>query len=71
MTIVEFVEEYLEHPLSDWDKQFVEKAYESIKYRRQLFYIPPRGCNRSYYLILQALVVIAVGMEQGLIKKKQ
>lgn len=70
MTIVEFVEEYLEHPLSDLDKQFVEKAYESIKYRRQLFYILPRGCNRSYYLILQALVVIAVGMEQGLIKKK-
>lgn len=70
MTIVEFVEGYLEHPLSDWDKQFVEKAYESIKYRRQLFYILPRGCNRSYYLILQALVVLAVGMEQGLIKKK-
>lgn len=25
MTIVEFVEGYLEHPLSDLDKQFVEK----------------------------------------------
>lgn len=70
MTIVEFVEEYLEHPLSDWDKQFVEKAYEAIKYRRQLFYILPRGCGKSYYLILQTLVILAVGMEQGLIKKK-
>lgn len=70
MTIVEFVEEYLEHPLSDYDRQFVEKAYEAVKYRQSLIYIHPRGCNRSYYLILQALVVIAVGMEQGLIKKK-
>lgn len=40
MTIVEFVEGYLEYPLSDWDKQFVEKTYESVKYRRQLFYTP-------------------------------
>ena len=70
MTIVAFVEGYLEHPLSDWDRQFVETAYESVKYRRQLFYIPPRGCNRSYYVILQALVILAVGMEQGLIKKR-
>lgn len=70
MTIVEFIEEYVEHPLSDWDKQFVEKAYESIKYGQQLLYIPPRGCSRSYYAILQSLVVIAVAMEQGLIKKK-
>lgn len=70
MTIVEFVEGYLEHPLSDWDKQFVEKTYESVKYRRQSFYIPPRSCNRSHYVILQALVILAVGMEQGLIKKK-
>lgn len=70
MTIVEFVEGYLEHPLSDWDRQFVEKMYESVKYRQQLFYIPPRGRNRSYYVILQALVILAVGMEQGLIKKR-
>lgn len=72
MTIVEFVEGYLEHPLSDWDKQLVEKMYESVKYRRQLFYIPipPRGCSKLYYDMLQALVVLAVGMECGLIKKK-
>lgn len=70
MTIVEFVEGYLEHPLSDLDKQFVEKTYESVKYRRQSFYISPRGSNRSYYVILQALVILAVGMEQGLIKKR-
>ena len=70
MTIVEFVEGYLEHPLSDLDRQFVEKTYESVKYRRQLFYIPPRGCSKLYYDMLQALVVLAVGMEQGLIKKR-
>lgn len=70
MTIVEFVEGYLEHPLSDYDRRFVEKAYESVKYKRTLFYIPPRGWNRSYYSILQSLVILAVAMEQGLIKKK-
>lgn len=70
MTIVEFVEGYLEHPLSDLDKQFVEKTYESVKYRRQLSYIPPRGCSKLYYDMLQALVVLAVSMEQGLIKKR-
>ena len=70
MTIVEFVEGYLEHTLSDLDRQFVEKTYESVKYRRQLFYIPPRGCSKLYYDMLQALVVLAVGMEQGVIKKR-
>lgn len=70
MTIVEFVGSYLEHPLSDWDRQFVEKAYEAVKYRRRLFYIPPRGCSKLYYDMLQALVVLAVSMEQGLIKKR-
>lgn len=70
MTIVEFVEGYLEHPLSDWDKQLVEKMYESVKYGQQLFYISPRGCSKLYYDMLQALVILAVGMEQGLIKKR-
>lgn len=70
MTIVEFVEGYLEHPLSDWDRQFVEKTYEAVKYKQQLIYIRPRGCSKWYYDTLQALVVLAVGMERGLIKKK-
>lgn len=70
MTIVEFVEGYLEHPLSDWDRQFVETAYESVKYKQQLIYVHPRGSSKRYYDILQSLVVLAVGMEQGLIKKK-
>ena len=70
MTIVEFIEGYLEHPLSDLDRQFIEKTYESVKYRRRLFYILPRGCSKLYYDMLQALVVLAVGMEQGLIKKR-
>lgn len=70
MTIVEFVEGYLEHPLSDWDRQFVEKAYEAVKYRQRLIYVHPRGCSKLYYDMLQALVILAVGMEQGLIKKR-
>lgn len=70
MTIVEFVEGYLEHPLSDWDRQFVEKAYEAVKYRQSLIYIHPRGCSKLYYCMLQTLVVLAVSMERGLIKKK-
>lgn len=70
MTIVEFVEGYLEHPLSDWDRQFVEKAYESVKYRQLLIYVHPRGSSKWYYDMLQALVILAVGMEQGLIKKR-
>lgn len=70
MTIVEFVEGYLEHPLSDWDRQFVETAYESVKYKQQLIYVHPRGSSKLYYDMLQALVVLAVSMEQGLIKKR-
>ena len=61
---------YLEHPLSDWDRQFVEKAYESVKYRQLLIYVHPRGSSKWYYDMLQALVILAVGMEQGLIKKR-
>ena len=48
MTIVEFVEGYLEHPLSDWDRQFVEKAYEAVKYRQLLIYVHPRGSSKWY-----------------------
>lgn len=71
MDIVEFVEKLYSHPLSSWQKEFVEKFYDAVKNNKQLFYLTPR-CNSRYSLkTLEALVVIAVAQEQGLIKKEE
>lgn len=71
MDIVEFVEKLCAHPLSPWQKEFIEKFYDAVKNDKQLFYLPPR-CNSRFSLkTLEALVVIAVAQERGLIKKEE
>lgn len=70
MDIVEFAEKIVDFPLTDYQKEFLRKAYECIKTNQTLFYVPPRCNSRFRYKILQAIAIIAVSSERGLLKDK-
>ena len=57
--------------LTDFQKDFLSKAYESVNNNQRLYYIPPRGSTRFSLEVLQALVVIVVAQERDLIKNKE
>ena len=58
MDIVEFCEKVLDHPLLDYQKDFIKEVYEATKDGKQLVYIPHRGGDRFTLQLLQALVII-------------
>lgn len=68
MDIVEFVEKVCEFPLTDVQKEFVRKAYDAAKNDKRMYYIPPRGSQTFYFELLQAIVLIIVEKERGLVK---
>lgn len=47
MDIVEFVEKICNFQLTDFQKEFLTKSYESVKNNQRLYYIPPRGSTVS------------------------
>lgn len=74
MDIVEFVEKVCAFPLMEYQKEFVRKAYDAVKNNKRLVYIPPlppRGGSRYSLELLQALVIIVVAEERGLIREKE
>lgn len=71
MNIVEYSEKVCNFHLSDWYKAFLYKVYEAVKNNGQLIYIPPRCNNPFSYNILQALAVMIVTQERGLLKEKE
>lgn len=68
MDIIEFAEDMCDFPLADYQKEFLRKSYESVKNDKRLLYIPPRGSSRFSFEFLQALTVILVANERGLVK---
>lgn len=70
MDIVEFVEKVCDFPLLDYQKEFVRKVYYAAKNEKRLCYIPPRGSNKFSFDLLQAIVLIIVGKERGLLNKE-
>lgn len=71
MDIVEYAEKVCNFHLLDWQKEFLYKAYEAVKNNGQLIYIPLRCNNHFNYNILQALVVMIVAQERGLLNEKE
>ena len=49
MDIVEFIEKVYEHPLMEWRKEFVRRAYEAVKNNKPLIFNPP-GRLSAYIL---------------------
>lgn len=70
MDIVEYVEKVCEFTLSDYQKDFVRKCYDAGKNNKQLLYIPPRVNSKFSFDLLQAIVIIILGQERGLLKKE-
>ena len=68
INIVEFVETVCEFPLTDFQKEFVRKAYDAAKNDKRLYYILPRSNQKFSFELLQAIVLIIVGKERGLVK---
>lgn len=68
MDIVEFVEKVCEFPLTDVQKEFVRKTYYAAKNDKRMCCILPRGGKTFYFELLQAIVLIIVGKERGLVK---
>lgn len=68
MDIVEFVEKVCEFSLTDFQKEFIRKAYDAAKNDKRLYYVPPRYSQRSSFELLQAIILIIVGKERKLVK---
>lgn len=68
MDIVDHVEKVLGSPLLECQKDFVRKVYDAGKNGKRLYYIPPRGTPPFRLELLQAIVLITIGKEEGLVK---
>ena len=69
MDIVEFVEKVCNFSLSDYQKEFVRKVYDAAKNEKRLCYTLPRTNNRFSFELLQAIVLITIAQERGLLIK--
>lgn len=69
MDIVEFVEKVCEFQLTDLQKEFVHKVYDATKNGETILYVPPRGCQKFNFELLQ-MVVMAIAQERGLLKSE-
>nr|WP_296955193.1 hypothetical protein [uncultured Mediterraneibacter sp.] len=71
MTVVEFAEEMLGRSLSVWQKDYLEKVYDSYKKSMCIMIIPPRGCSKFSYDFLYSIAVLKVADERGYFKKEK
>lgn len=65
---VEFVEKVCKCSLTDFQKEFVRKTYDTAKNNKRLYYVLPRHSQKFSFELLQAIVIIIVGKERGLVK---
>lgn len=70
MTAAEFAEEVLNIELLDYQKEFMDKAYECAQKHQTIICYPPRGSNKYFLKYLQALALIMAGQDEGIIKKE-
>ena len=57
MGIVEFAEEFLGYKLLTFQKEFLNKCYETISKNKKLYYIPPRGNVKWMPLVIQYIAL--------------
>lgn len=67
MDIVEFVEKACNLHLLDYQREFICKVYDAANNNKRLYFIPPRGNSRVDFELLQALVLVKVAQERGLV----
>ena len=71
MTVVEFAEEMLGRSLSVWQKDYLEKVYDSYKNGQYIMYKPARGNSKFSYDFLHSIAVLKVADERGYFKKEK
>lgn len=67
MDIVEFVEKACNLHLLDYQREFIRKVYDAAKNEKRLYFVPPRGNSRVDFELLQALTLVKVAQERGLV----
>ena len=68
MDIVDHVEKVWGFPLLEYQKDFVRKVYDAGKNDKHLYYIPQRGTPSFRLELLQAIVLVIIGEEEGLVR---
>lgn len=69
MDILDFVQGICSWSLSGYQVKFIRAVYDALKNDKALVYIPSRGSSRFEYSTLQALCILFVAYERGMIKK--
>lgn len=69
MDILDFVQGICNWSLSGNQVKFIRAVYDALKNDKALVYIPSRGSSRFEYSTLQALCILFVAYERGMIKK--
>lgn len=67
MDVVEFAEKVCGCFLSEYDREFLRKSYDTIKNNKQTIYIPARGSSKFKCSTLQNIAIIKVAQERGLL----
>lgn len=67
MDIVEFIERACNLHLLDYQREFIRKVYAAAKNDKRVYFVPPRGNTRVDFELLQALTLVAVAQERGLV----
>lgn len=70
MDILDFVQGICNWSLSGNQVKFIRAVYDALKNDKALVYIPSHGSSRFEYSTLQALCILFVAYERGMIKKK-
>lgn len=69
MDIIDFVQNICGWQLSGIQIKFTRAAYDALKNDKALVYIPSRGSSRFEYSTLQALCILFVAYERGMLNK--
>lgn len=66
--LLSLLKKVCEFSLTDFQKEFVRKVYDAAKNDKRLYYVLPRCNQKISFELLQAIVIIIVGKERGLVK---
>lgn len=56
--------------MTSQQKDYVKTLYDAIKNNKQIYYVPARGTS-LYNMILNSIVIIVIGQEEGLVRCTQ
>lgn len=68
MDIAKIIEPFCNFPLTDWQREYVQKLYEAeMEGKRVVYCMLPRGTSRHTTEVIHALVMLIVAEEKSLV----